>query len=673
MCPHSDIREHELFFLWAALLSVLIWTAGCTTPVGVKRIDTKQAHLLITSSALSSGTPSSHSLQVLSRLDLLEQFYADPPAALAALHTQLQSTTDPDRQNNRLFALAELSFFYAEQHSPRPAQDGQCRAVKGRPCPTEQLPWVEGRARVYYLAAAVYAYAFLFPEGQRHVQLDPADPRLRLAYDLYNRALAEGLLSPKDNQVVLASGRHTLPFGVLDIQFLATDFTWAGYQLTHFVPTADLAVRGLRNRYRRPGIGAPLAASLAETSAAPSAVGAGRIPPRLKVPVTALLRFTAPRRSLATGVLHGQLELYAADQVKTVAINGAERPLEFETTAALAYTLEGSRAYAFEVGGFLRDALKTYFPQVQTQDGLFLMQPPSLDRIPLVLVHGTASSPARWAELINEVEGDPRVRDHYQVWFFIYDTGNPIAYSGSRLRQALQNVVRELDPEGKASALQRMVVIGHSQGGLLTKLTAIDSGTRFWDNLSKTPFDELAMEPETRELLHQSLFVTPLPFVKRLIFISTPHRGSYQAALRLGRLASWLVTLPGDLSQRTLTAVTQNQDKLLTQKMERLPTSVDNMNPAHHFIKTLASIPVAEGVKAHSIIPVLGTGSLSGGNDGIVAYDSAHIDGVESELVVRFGHSVQSHPKAIEEIGRILIDHLKESGRTISEAETTSK
>src|SRR5499433_1585384 len=237
-------------------------------------------------------------------------------------------------------------------------------------------------------------------------------------------------------------------------------------------------------------------------------------------------------------------------------------------------------------------------------------------------------------------------------------TGNPVGYSGGRLRQALENVVHELDPEGKSSALQQMVVIGHSQGGLLTKLTAIDSGTRFWDDISTTPLDQLTIEPETKELLQRSLFFTPLPFVKRVIFISTPHRGSYQAALRLGRLSSWLVSLPGDLTKRTLNVITQNQDKLLIQKMEKLPTSVDNMNPSSPFIKTLASIPVAEGVNAHSIIPVLGDGPIQTGGDGIVKYESAHIDGVASELVVRFGHSVQSHPKTIEEVRRILLVHL---------------
>lgn len=648
-------------FLLLILLWTSLWTAGCSTPVGITRVGTKEAHQLLTVSALSAGTPSQFSLQVLSRNDLLAQFEDDPAAALAALHARLLSTTDDNQLNNRLFALAELSFLYAENQSPQPTQDYQCLAYKGRPCPQEQLPRETKQPHAYYLAAAVYAYAFLFPDDPQSTPLDPADPRLRLAYDLYNRGLTEGLATADEKEVILASGRHRLPFGVLDITFASADFTWGGYPLEYFVPTVDLAVRGLRNRYRWPGIGAPLAASLVQTTAAPAVSGANRIPPRLKVPVTAFLRLDAPRRSLTTGTVRGQLELYTPNQVETVNINGQERPLEFDSSAALAYTLEGSQAYDFEISGFLRDAFKTYFPQMRTQDGLFFLHPPRPDRIPLVLVHGTASSPARWAEVVNELEGDPRLRDRYQIWLFIYETGNPIAYSGGRLRQALQQVVRELDPEDKAPALHRMVVIGHSQGGLLTKLTAIDSGTRFWDNVSKVPLDDLTMESETRELFRRSLFVTPLPFVKRVVFISTPHRGSYVAGLRLGRIASWLVTLPGDLTQRTLTTLTQNQDKLLTQQLAKLPTSIDNMNPSHPFIKTLASIPVANGITAHSIIAVQGDGPVETGGDGIVKYESAHIEGVESELVVRFGHSVQGHPKALEEVRRILIEHLNDS------------
>src|SRR5262245_33786524 len=339
--PAANESRYQSNLAFTALLLVVIWTAGCATAVGVQRVDTGEAHRLLTANALSSGTPSAHSLQVLSRLDLVEQFEDEPEAALAALHAGFLPTGEEDR----LFALAELSFLHAEQRRKHRAMQRQlCHTQKGSTCPSENSR--ERRAekdtdRAYYLAAAVYAYAFLFPEDPQSAPLDPADPRLRLAYDLYNRGLTEGLSAADAKEMVLASGRHTLPFGALDIKFASTDFSWAGYQLEHFVPTADLAVRGLRNRYRRPGIGAPLAASLAGTTAAPSVTGANRIPPRLKVPVTAFLRLDAPRRSLTAGAVRGQLELYAPDQVETVTVNNQERPLEFDSTAALAYTLEG--------------------------------------------------------------------------------------------------------------------------------------------------------------------------------------------------------------------------------------------------------------------------------------------------------------------------------------------
>jgi pimeloyl-ACP methyl ester carboxylesterase len=648
-----------------ALLLIVIGTGGCVTPVGVNRVSTAEAYRLLTANAMSTGTPSVNSLQVLSRLDLLTRFDEDPEGALATLHAGLQSEGDDER----LFALAELSFLHAEQRKRSWEMQGQlCKAQKGQECPTDdhrKQRAEQDKERSYYLAAAVYAYALLFPTHENRTMLDPADPRSRLTYDLYNRGLTEGLTF-SSGEMKLASGSYALPFGVLAVEFVSADLSWAGYRLAHFMPTANLAIRGLRNRYRRPGIGASLAASLEDEEGKPLTLGASRIPPRIKVPTTAFLRLEEPRRGLMGGSVRGRLELHVTGQGETITVNGSEQRLEVEPTVALAYLLEGSRAYDLEIAGFLRGVVRTYLPQGEGQDGLILLQPPSRDRIPLVLVHGTASSPARWAELLNELAADPVLRRRYQAWFFAYDTGNPIAYSGGRLRQALENLVREIDPLGQAPALQQMVVIGHSQGGLLTKLTAIHSGTRFWDNISTTPFDELTMEPETRDLFRRSLFLEPLPFVKQVIFVATPQRGSYVAGLRLGQIASWLVSVPGDLTKRTFNVVTQNQDKLLTQRLEKLPTSIDNMNPSSPFIKTLASIPVADGIKAHSIIAVKGDGPISGGTDGVVAYDSAHIEGVESELVVRSGHSVQSNPKAIEEIRRILYEHLQESRGSVA-------
>jgi hypothetical protein len=67
-------------------------------------------------------------------------------------------------------------------------------------------------------------------------------------------------------------------------------------------------------------------------------------------------------------------------------------------------------------------------------------------------------------------------------------------------------------------------------------------------------------------------------------------------------------------------------------------------------------MPIAPGVHVHSIIPVKGDEPAEEGNDG-VEYKSAHLDGVESELVMRSGHSTQPLPETIEEVHRILDEH----------------
>jgi hypothetical protein len=342
-----------------------------------------------------------------------------------------------------------------------------------------------------------------------------------------------------------------------------------------------------------------------------------------------------------------------------VTINGRKEPLEFETTAALAYTLEGSAIWDFQLAGFLSAGLlENLIPKDRTQDGLFFLEPFDPKKIPLVLVHGTASSPATWAEMTNELEADPKISDHYQIWIFIYSTGNPILYSGSRLRTALTNTVEEMDPRGEYPALKRMVVVGHSQGGLLAKLTVIDSGSRFWDEISHTPFDEVKIDPEAKNFLRKVLFYKPLPFVQSVIFIATPQHGSFLATGWVTDLAAYFIKLPGGLVRRSVDALVQSPGIKLIQKISKPPTSINNMSPTNPFIRALAKIPISPGVKAHSIIAVQGSGPPEQGSDGVVNYRSAHIDGVESELIVRSGHSAQNEPATIEEVRRILYEHL---------------
>jgi hypothetical protein len=155
------------------------------------------------------------------------------------------------------------------------------------------------------------------------------------------------------------------------------------------------------------------------------------------------------------------------------------------------------------------------------------------------------------------------------------------------------------------------------------------------------------------------LIFKPLPFVKRVVFIATPHRGSYQALGFLGSVASWLVNLPGRLTKLGVDFVTLKGLLINPLSGSGLPTSIDNMNPNNPFIKNSSAISIADGVTAHSIIPVDSDEPLDEAGDGVVKYMSAHIDGVESEKIIRSSHSVQGNPEAIQEIKRILHEHAK--------------
>jgi pimeloyl-ACP methyl ester carboxylesterase len=615
----SKIISRRLRSFALVVSCIALIASGCATAIGVNYVDRSVAYRSLTANVLSADKPSSFSARELMNRNLYQRFEEDPAKALAELHASLASEGDEDL----LFALAELSFFYAQQSGDRS----------------------------YYLAAAVYAYAFLLP-GEHGTRPRPIDPRARWAVDLYNQSLTAAAKSAEGVYAMPMGGAFKLPFGELTVTFNEADLIWAGYRLKDFIPAADVEVRGLRNRYRTPGVGAPLAASIEPIGAATSKQDA-YIPARMKIPVTAFLRLDDPRGALKSGKLSGNLEFFTPDSARTVKINDVDVPIEFETTSALALQLEGAPVWDFEIAGFRSGD----FTIGQQRLGLYMLHPHRTGRMPVVLVHGTASSPARWAELINELENDPRFWQHYEIWLFIYNTGNPIAYSASLLRDALTKAVADLDPEGKDPGLKQMVVIGHSQGGLLTKMTVIDSGKGLWP--FTVPPEQLDVSAETRELLTDALIIKPLPFVKSVIFVATPHRGSYQALGFLGSLASWLVNMPGRFVKFNVELLRLQARGLTLATVGGVPTAVDNMNPNNLFIRNLSAIPIAPGVVAHSIIAVDSDEPLDQAGDGVVKYMSAHIDGVASEKIVRSEHSVQGNPEAIQEVKRILIEHAK--------------
>lgn len=614
--------------LVVALLMALVVSGGCGSPITVERTDPRTVHRELTSSVLSTGELSRSTHNVLHRWNLHQRFEESVPAAIAGLHQALVSgSAGPDE----LVALSELSFFYARKVNQ----------------PT------------HYLASVIYAYAFLFP-GEGKTPPDPFDPRLRLAANLYNRGLTQGFAS--GDEVVLHAGVYPLPFGTLTVQMDEASVRWGDRKLEHFIPVAELEVEGLQERYRRSGIGAPLAASTSPFDKERKLRDfVGR---KTKVPVTAVLHFQGLDRDIATGALTATLQVHDAYEDDYVMLDRRPVPLEVEPTAALAYTLSQSKVWDWELKGFLFGDLLPGFlvgegASKQRSQMLFL-HPYRPGRIPVVFVHGTASGPGRWADMVNTLANDRDIRERYQFWFFYYETGNPILYSADTLRESLQNIVEHLDPDQRDPALRRMVVIGHSQGGLLTKMTAIDSGTQLWDQFSAKSIDEVVLREDTRNLLRRTLFLKPLPFVSRVIFMATPHRGSYMAGNRVAHWIAGFVKLPKEILGLGADLVTGDASAITLSPAGGFLSSVHGMTPGNSFIQALSPLPIAPSIGAHSVIAVETDGPAQEGNDGVVEYVSAHLDGVTSELIVHSGHSVQSHPLAISEVRRILKLHMTE-------------
>ena len=244
-----------------------------------------------------------------------------PEAVIAELHKAMKVA--PGGPNRLLFALAELSYLHGEA--------------------TKSLE--------YRLAAAVYAYAFLFPEGYG-VTAGRFDPRGRVAADIYNWAVKAAFASEDGSEVVPRGGTFQLPFGQLEVAFDPATLRAGDRELYRFIPISELQVHGMAMRYRWPGLGAPLAASTRPID--PSKPGRDLVAPALKVPVTALLRIADTRRVLARGEpLTSTLELHLSWDAESVAIAGEQVPLENEPTAALALTFTGVPVFTIETFGFL--------------------------------------------------------------------------------------------------------------------------------------------------------------------------------------------------------------------------------------------------------------------------------------------------------------------------------
>jgi pimeloyl-ACP methyl ester carboxylesterase len=289
--------------------------------------------------------------------------------------------------------------------------------------------------------------------------------------------------------------------------------------------------------------------------------------------------------------------------------------------------------------------------------GLTQLQPYDPARTPVVFVHGLQETPANWAPMVDSLRDDPWIRKNYQFWFYSYPSGYPYPYSAALFRRDLDGIKRSF-PNHK-----RVVLIGHSMGGMICRLMVTDAGDQIWRDHFSTAPAQTSLWGETRKLVEKSLLFDHRPDVQRVIFIATPHRGSRFAAGWIGRIGSALVRTP-----RAFDSIYASTKPLLiadpaANTLKRMPNSIDTLEPNDRFVQSVNKLPITPTIPYHSIIGDRGRRDTPNSSDGIVPYWSSHLDGAESELIVHSGHGAQYDPQAIREVERILKQNLTASSR----------
>ncbi|MHC4403187.1 MAG: esterase/lipase family protein [Planctomycetota bacterium] len=594
--------------------------------------------------ATDGPKPSSRTEQFLRVYDLTD-LQGNPQKLLQRVQEIIEQEPTPEN----IYAFAELSYIAgkkAEPFEPKLALD-------------------------LYGASVLHAYQYLFDDRFRYLR-NPYDPQFRGACDLYNGALEAGLrivcrdggLVPGQNLTISTAA------GCWDISCEIRGGPWRADEFDRFEFASDWEIRGLKNQYHAYGLGVPLIA--VRRSHAGESVATKYYAPNLSFPVTAFVRpmpGSNPHCADAHARHRAVLEIYDPLTTTDVALGNLRVPLESDLSTPLAYFLSHPQLDFRNLAwtGLLRpEVLLSMRPgRPGPIMGLYMAQPYEPGKIPVVMVHGLWSSPMTWMQMFNDLRASPAIRRNYQFWFYLYPTGQPFWVSAAQLRRDLAEAREVLDPCRREPALDEMVLIGHSMGGLVSRLQTIESRDDFWRLVSDQPFRLIKADPDVRRQLEDSFFFRPNPSIRRVITIGTPHRGSHFSNVTTQWLLGQLIRLPRMLIRTQEALFRDNKHLIRDDSLLEIENSVDSLDPDSRFFPVMLASYKAPWVRYHNVIglvPERGLwGRLAAGSDGVVSRESASVDDAESEIVLEAEHSsVHTHPRAVLEVKRILLKHLGE-------------
>ncbi|MBR5186675.1 MAG: hypothetical protein IKW19_10300, partial [Akkermansia sp.] len=315
--------------------------------------------------------------------------------------------------------------------------------------------------------------------------------------------------------------------------------------------------------------------------------------------------------------------------------------------------------------------------ELRDTTGLSSIQAYDPNKIPVILTHGLASSAGTFDNLVNRLYADPEIRKNYQFWYFNYPTGVAWTISARVYRESLQKLRDTVDPHHKNTNWDKMVVIGHSMGGLITHysqcvepwniLWASDIPKEQLKNILKPEYVDKPFSDPALEALRKDYFFRPVK-AGMVIYLATPHRGAPVAKYRLVTMLNKLVTLPQTLLKEAYNVATLQEDILLLNPQDAYIwfTSVSQLRPNSYSITGLQGLKV-RNVPTHSVIGDQGKGNGAKGSDGIVPYWSSHINW-GTETIVPAGHSVQDCMETANDLKKLLGDYAEKNPAQIMKA-----
>ena len=295
--------------------------------------------------------------------------------------------------------------------------------------------------------------------------------------------------------------------------------------------------------------------------------------------------------------------------------------------------------------------------QSERKPKIYLLDPYDARKTPLLMVHGLQSTPLAFSELVNSLRSDPAFRRKYQIWQFHYASGTPVLVNAVALRASLDETVSALDPDRRSVACRSIVVIGHSMGGVISHTLVSSSGNSVWSSVFKVPASQLKGDREAIAYLDHILHFKRDTRISKVIFMAAPHRGSPVSLSVIGFTGNLFTRLSTMEEHRFTDVARQNQEVMTDAAADFYRrgrfSAVRTLSPRSPALIAVSGLPIH--VPFHSVIGQKRRGSVEESSDGVVPYWSSHLEGANSEKIVRSGHGIIGNPEAILEVKRILL------------------